>query len=415
MRRTAPRLTALSLATLAALCAAPAGAAAISQGTLSSRLSSIHSKVGGSNSAIVVDLSSRDILFQRNPTRSLAPASNEKLFVTAAALLKFGTNGRLTTNVVAGPGREIDKKGVLRGNIYLVGGGDPSFGNEAIRRLANQLDDAGLKRLTGAVIGDESAFDRLRGGPDSGYRYDYYLGGSLSALSWGHGTSLDGSPALAAATRLAGALKSRGIKYARKPRTGSVPAAATSSGTGGSGTPVEPLASVTSPTIADLAADTNVPSENFYAEMLAKALGAYYGKAGSTKAGLAVASSALSPFGISPRLVDGSGLSRSNRTSSRTLVTLLAGMDKSDAGAAFRASLPIAGLTGTLRRRMRGTPAAGRCRAKTGTLNGVSSLSGYCFNSSGRRIAFALIANGVSTYSAKTLEDRMVAQIARLD
>ncbi|HMS73106.1 MAG TPA: D-alanyl-D-alanine carboxypeptidase/D-alanyl-D-alanine-endopeptidase [Baekduia sp.] len=407
------RLVAITAVALCAPGLAPAGAAAISQATLSSRLSALHGKLGGSNSVLVADLTSRDILFQRSPTRALAPASNEKLFVTSAALLKFGTKGRLATNVLPAAGREIDEEGVLRGNLYLVGGGDPSFGNDAVGRLANQLDDAGLKKITGAVVGDESAFDKLRGGPDSGYRYDYYLGGSLSALSWGHGASLSGSPALAAATRLAGALKSRGIKYARKPRAGIMPAVA--AGTGGTGAGAAALATVTSPTMAELAAATNIPSENFYAEMLTKALGAYYGKAGSTKAGLAVVNSALSPFSISPTLVDGSGLSRSNRTSARTLVTLLAGMDKSAAGPAFRASLPVAGLSGTLRKRMRGTPAAGRCRAKTGTLNGVSSLSGFCFNASGRRIAFAVIANGVSTYSAKKIEDRMVSQIARLD
>lgn len=407
------RFAALVLVSLAAFGLAPASAAAISKATLSARLSALAPRLGGASSISVADLSSRDILFQRRPTLALAPASNEKLFVTAAALLKFGTRARLTTTVVGAPGREIDNKGVLRGNLYLVGGGDPSFGNDAVTRLARELDEGGLKRVTGAVVGDESAFDTRRGGPDSGYRYDYNLGGSLSALSWGHGASLAGSPALAAATRLAGALKARGIKYARKPRIGRVPASA--AGNGGAGSVSEVLASIASPTIADLAAATNIPSENFYAEMLTKALGAYFGKRGTTRAGLRIAKSALSPFKINPRLVDGSGLSRANRASSRTLVLLLAGMDKSEAASAFRASLPVAGLTGTLRKRMRGTPAAGRCRAKTGTLNGVSSLSGYCLNPGGRRIAFAIVANGVATYSAKQVEDRMVAQIARLD
>jgi D-alanyl-D-alanine carboxypeptidase/D-alanyl-D-alanine-endopeptidase (penicillin-binding protein 4) len=90
-------------------------------------------------------------------------------------------------------------------------------------------------------------------------------------------------------------------------------------------------------------------------------------------------------------------------------------MAKPDVAATFRASLAVAGLTGTVRKRMRGTPAAGRCQVKTGTLRLVSALAGYCQTAGGRDVVFALLSNGVNTFNAKAREDRMAAAIARLD
>jgi D-alanyl-D-alanine carboxypeptidase/D-alanyl-D-alanine-endopeptidase (penicillin-binding protein 4) len=177
----------------------------------------------------------------------------------------------------------------------------------------------------------------------------------------------------------------------------------------------EALVTLPSPTIGDLIAATNVSSENFYAEMLAKALGARFGTGGSTAAGLAVAREQLATLGIHPTLVDGSGLSRADRTTARELVRLLQRMDGQDTAATWTASLPVAGTTGTLRRRMRATPAAGRCQAKTGSLIGVSALSGYCTTTGGVRVAFSFVENRVCTSCAKKIEDRMLSAIARLD
>jgi len=375
-------------------------------------LSKQQAKFGGASSAAVVDLSSRQTLYAFQANRALAPASNEKLFVTAAALLEFGTRGTLDTTATASPDATFDKRGRLDGDLYLVGGGDPTLGDARLTDLARRVRAAGVRKITGAIIGDESFFDTRRGGPDSGYRYDYDLGGALGALVWSHGALRNGSPALAATARFGAKLKAIGVTYARKPRVGTLPRR---SANGGTSTEQSPLARVQSAPMRDLVTAVNVPSENFYAEMLAKALGAQFGKSGSTRSGLAVVSTALRPFSIAPRLVDGSGLSRSSRTSSMTLVTLLAGMHISGVSDAYRASLPVAGLSGTLARRMRGTSAAGRCRAKTGTLSNVSALSGYCVTRGGRSIAFSFVENGVSTSAAKAIEDRMVATLARLD
>jgi serine-type D-Ala-D-Ala carboxypeptidase/endopeptidase (penicillin-binding protein 4) len=170
---------------------------------------------------------------------------------------------------------------------------------------------------------------------------------------------------------------------------------------------------VDSPPMSELARLTNVPSDNFDAEMLLKALGAAFGGAGTTPAGAAVVRQQMSVFGITPQVVDGSGLSRANRTSPRQVVTLLAGMHaQEEVGPAFESSLAVAGRTGTVRRRMRGTPAQDRCRTKTGTLRAVSALAGYCVTTAGRTVAFAMLMSTRNITRAHVLQDRMTAAIA---
>jgi D-alanyl-D-alanine carboxypeptidase/D-alanyl-D-alanine-endopeptidase (penicillin-binding protein 4) len=400
----------LALVALLLLVAVPA-AQAVDRAGLRSTLSTLHNRLGTSAGAYVVDLTDGTVLYGHRDALALAPASNEKLFVTASALLRFGASGTLTTALAAAPGVAVDEDGVLRGDLYLVGGGDPTLGDAGLQALADQLADAGVTRIAGAVVGDESAFDTLRGGPDSRYRPDSDLGGWLTALSWRHGRAGAAGPARGAATKLAALLKARDIAYDRRPRAGRLSAVAG----GGVAADAQPLATLASPAMGNLIAMTNVPSENFYAEMLVKALGAHYGAAGSTAAGLAVVRKDLAAFGIHPRMVDGSGLSRADRTTARQVVRLLERMDGQDTAATWHASLPVAGRTGTLRKRMRGTAAAGRCAAKTGTLIGVSALSGYCTTTGGAKVAFSFIENRVCNWCAKQVEDRMVAAIARLD
>jgi D-alanyl-D-alanine carboxypeptidase/D-alanyl-D-alanine-endopeptidase (penicillin-binding protein 4) len=408
VRRRPVSLLALALLLVLAV-AAPAQA--LDRAGLSSTLAKLQPRLGTSAGAYVVDLATGEPLYAHRENLALAPASNEKLFVTATALLRFGVGGTLATTLRSAPGVTVGADGVLRGDLYLVGGGDPTLGDPGLTSLADQLAQAGVTRITGGVIGDESLFDTLRGGPDSAYRPDSDLGGWLSALAWRHGRSGAGSPAQATATQLATMLKARDITYGRKARAGVM---ATTGATVAQAEAV-PLATVPSPTMGALVAATNLPSENFYAEMLAKALGAHFGADGSTAAGLAVARADLATFGIHPKLIDGSGLSRSDRTTPRQVVRLLQRMDGQDSVATWTASLPVAGRSGTLRKRMRGTAAAGRCQGKTGTLIGVSALSGYCTTTGGARVAFSLIENRVCTSCAKAVEDRMVAAIAKLD
>jgi serine-type D-Ala-D-Ala carboxypeptidase/endopeptidase (penicillin-binding protein 4) len=158
---------------------------------------------------------------------------------------------------------------------------------------------------------------------------------------------------------------------------------------------------------------TNRPSDNYMAETLLKDLGADHGGAGTTAAGTAVARAEAAKYGARPAMVDGSGLSHQNRTTPRDIVELLTGLDKSKVATPMRLSLAIAGKNGTLFDRMRHSAAKGRCRAKTGTLNGVSNLAGYCTSRTGARLAFAFLMNGVSTWAAHPLQDRMASALAR--
>ncbi|HEX2045686.1 MAG TPA: D-alanyl-D-alanine carboxypeptidase/D-alanyl-D-alanine-endopeptidase, partial [Gaiellaceae bacterium] len=187
--------------------------------------------------------------------------------------------------------------------------------------------------------------------------------------------------------------------------------------TGKARAPDEELASelgaVTSPPVADLVRATNVPSDNFLAEMLLKRLGADFGGGrGTTGAGAQVVLNTLGGHGVTPRIVDGSGLSRSNRTTPREVVRLLEHMEGQPAARVWRRSLAVAGRSGTIKDRMRGTPAAGRCRGKTGTIIGVSNLVGVC-DTPGGRVAFAWLMNRVEPFGARRVQDRMTAALAR--
>jgi D-alanyl-D-alanine carboxypeptidase/D-alanyl-D-alanine-endopeptidase (penicillin-binding protein 4) len=175
------------------------------------------------------------------------------------------------------------------------------------------------------------------------------------------------------------------------------------------------VGTVVSPPMSTLAAITNQPSDNFYAETLVKTLGATFRGGGSTSEGLKVMRAALREFDITPRVVDGSGLSRKDRATPRQLVKLLRAMTTSKVAATFKASLAVPGRVGTLARRMRGTAADGRCNAKTGTLRGVSALSGYCRTLRGRIVAFSFLENDMDALSAKAVEDRMVPAIVRYE
>jgi D-alanyl-D-alanine carboxypeptidase/D-alanyl-D-alanine-endopeptidase (penicillin-binding protein 4) len=159
----------------------------------------------------------------------------------------------------------------------------------------------------------------------------------------------------------------------------------------------------------------NQPSDNYIAEMLIKGLGADFGEAGSTTAGGSVIREAIRPFGISPQIIDGSGLSRQDRTTPRDVVELLKNMDESEASVAFDQSLAVIGRNGTVYNRMRGTAAQDRCHAKTGTLHDVSTLAGYCTSTGGRRVAFAFLMNATTVWRAHPLQDHMTAALARLD
>ena len=184
---------------------------------------------------------------RRGPTSPRMPASVNKLFTTSTALTLYGATGHLTTSALGDVG--VDPGGVLNGNLYLHGGGDPSFGSLQLSELADQLVlDQGLREITGRVIGDESAFDALRGPPSEGYRTTFEVGGPLSALTFNRGRTgkrrpyFQASPARFAAREFDKALRTPRRHHRRAPR-----------GPGGRRRRALPLAEHSSPTLAELA------------------------------------------------------------------------------------------------------------------------------------------------------------------
>jgi D-alanyl-D-alanine carboxypeptidase/D-alanyl-D-alanine-endopeptidase (penicillin-binding protein 4) len=396
------RVRALVVSLVAALVVLPAGAAsAISTPTLQAKLTREMRHAGGFSGAFVRDLDGQRTLFEAKADAPRAPASVEKLFTTASALMRFGPDATLPT-AVAGRGF-LDPDGVWRGDLYLRGGGDPTLARDDLQRLSQALGEAGILRVDGSVLGDESRFDVLRGSFDTGGAYDRDIGGVLSALALNRGFSKDGRPAAQAARQFAKVLRADGIRVEGRSGSGTAPAE------------VHELASVASPAMRDLIRMTNVPSDNFLAEMLVKDLGAEFAGAGTTAAGIGVVRSQLEAFGLTPQVFDGSGLSRADRTTPRQVVHLLEAMHGQEVAGAFEGSLAVAGRTGTIRKRMRGTAAQDRCRAKTGTLIGVSALAGLCDSAGGHTIAFAVLMTRTSLARAHGVQDRVAAAIARYD
>ena len=395
------RSIAVAVLVIAAVLALAGGAQAISAPTLQAKLTHEVGRASAFSGVYVRDVDSGRTLFESKADVARVPASVEKLYTTSAALLRFGPDATLKTTI-AGDGF-MDPDGVWRGNLYLHGGGDPTLDREDLEVLASDLGAAGIVRVDGSVLGDETRFDALRGSYDSGGAYDTDMGGVLGALTLARGFARDGRPAAQAARQLAKVLRGAGIRVEGRSGMGTMPANATQ------------LASVDSPTMRDLTRLTNVPSDNFLAEMLVKNLGASFGGAGTTTAGVAVVRSTLTSFGVHPRMVDGSGLSRADRTTPRQVVRLLEMMHHQEISGSFESSLAVAGRTGTIRKRMRGTPAQDRCKAKTGTLIGVSSLAGVCTAVGGHTIAFAMLMNRAGISRAHSVQDRITTAIARYD
>jgi D-alanyl-D-alanine carboxypeptidase/D-alanyl-D-alanine-endopeptidase (penicillin-binding protein 4) len=386
---------------LLALLALAGGAQAISAPTLQGKLTREMRHAGASSGIFVRDLDTNRTLFASMPDVARVPASVEKLYTTSTALMRFGPDATFPT-AVAGRGF-LDPDGVWRGDLYLRGGGDPTLTRDDLQRLSDALGGAGVIRVDGSILGDESRFDALRGSFDTGGAYDTDMGGSLSALALGRGFAKDGQPAAQAARQFAKLLRGNGIRVEGRSGTGVTPANATE------------LATVQSPAMRDLIQLTNVPSDNFLAEMLVKDLGAQFAGAGTTAAGVGVVRAQLATLGVHPQIVDGSGLSRADRTTPRQVVRLLETMHHQEVAGAFEGSLAVAGRTGTIRKRMRGTAAQDRCRAKTGTLIGVSALAGVCQAAGGHAIAFAMLMNRAGVSRAHGVQDRIAAAIARYD
>jgi serine-type D-Ala-D-Ala carboxypeptidase/endopeptidase (penicillin-binding protein 4) len=444
---------------------------------------------------LAVSLDTGDTLWARNADRSMIPASNVKLFTTAAALHYLGRDYRFRTFVLA-TGPVVD--GVLEGDLVLYGTGDPGISDRfypsrgaVMDSLAAALRDAGLHRVRGRVLGDGTFFS----GPDRLAEWDpddlnEWFAAASGALSYNENVvtlriaaSTAGSPpnvhtlpdhggvayvneaqtvagrpgsrlvldrpdpsepirifgeiaasgpdawrrmtvqqpALFAAHALHRALEAYGIEVAASPdlvrdASASPLAGASTQRAGGSSTP-RVLAEHRSRPLADYLAVINQQSHNLFADLVLRALGRAIEGEGSYAAGARVVARYLEnevglPSGA-VHLVDGSGLAAANRASPGAFVALIDHLASGPYWEDFRGTLPEAGSRSL--NRMRRTAAAGNLRAKTGTIRGVSALSGIVQATDGERIAFSLIGNDLpSAWGAKRLEDRIGARLAEL-
>ena len=353
--------------------------------------------------AIVFDLQSGTTLFAHNARLGLRPASNEKLATTYAALTALGPSFRIETDVL-GEGQQDGT--TWQGNLVLKGYGDPALSFAQVSSLARQVAAAGIRHVSGRILGDESWFDTRRTG--LGWKPQFYLHESpaLSALIVNRGWTgryETTRPALAAAQLFRHDLRRAGITVHGAAALGVASEEAA------------PLAQVQSAPLSALVRHMDVYSDNFYAEMLLKEVGAVQGSFGSAAAGIAVERRLLRDAGVplgGVRLVDGSGLSLLDRWTPLGLATLLRTMwQDEDLRPYLVAALPIAGETGTLVHRMRTGPAHRLVRAKTGTTNNASSLSGFV----GERYAFSILENGspVRVSNAEASQNRFAQVLAR--
>jgi D-alanyl-D-alanine carboxypeptidase/D-alanyl-D-alanine-endopeptidase (penicillin-binding protein 4) len=349
--------------------------------------------------ALAVDLDTGKVIFSRNPDGSLEPASNEKLTVTFTALALLGPQFQISTDVLGEGERQGSE---WKGSLVLQGHGDPDLSTSDLKQLARQIRHAGIRSVSGGVVGDESFFDSRRTAP--GWKGYFLINecAPLSALSLDRGIATYASPPLVAAQAFDRALTSAGVTVKGRPRVGTASEEA------------EPLASVESPPLWKILRFMDRESDNYTAEMLLKQLGIFTGGRGTTANGAAVVTATLETAGIplaGVRIVDGSGLSRLDRLTPAAITQLLLDVWSDETlRKPFVGALSISGRLGTLHLRMRTAPAKGNVYAKTGTTNEASALSGFVRD----RFAFSILQNGypISSFRARASQDRFATLLA---
>ena len=355
----------------------------------------------GRTAAVAVDVRTGATVYSSNPDRALLPASVEKLPVTLAALRLLTPSYRFRTEVV-GNGQPAGRR--WEGNLDLVGHGDPTLAPSDLEALARDIATSGIRHVTGRVVGDESYFDARRDAPGWKSSYVGIESRPLSALSV-EGVVFAGvnGSAKAAARAFTEALERRGVTVQGMPTTGRAPADAL------------PLAVDYSDPLIEVVRHMNRESDNFVSELLLKELGVVGAGRGTTAAGVRVVRTELVAAGISVsgvRIADGSGLSRRDRLTADALVGVLrAGADDPAIRGAFVTSLSVAGISGTLERRLERRPTRGQVIGKTGTTNVACALAGFVR----RRYVFAIVQNGfpVPYWTARAAQDRFVTVLAR--
>ena len=352
----------------------------------------------------------------------MMPASTEKILTAHAALSTLGPEASLETTLVS---RSAPTDGTVAGDVWLVGGGDPLLNTEGYRARGKEADQihtdltaladavvaAGITRIDGTIIGDETRYDAERAVPSWPGRFARQnQAGPLSALTVDDGLFNDDGilrrspqPAAAAAESLRDLLAERGVSVRGSGRVGDAPDDATTV-----------LASVPSPPISEVVGQMLTFSDNTTAELLNKELGFRAAGLGTTASGSEAIGAALARSDLDRAertTTDGSGLDAGNRVTCDLLVDVL---DANGPEGPLADGLPVAAESGTLTDRFVGSPAAGLVRAKTGTLRDVTALAGFVEVPDIDVLTFAVLVNtdeGVLVDDATKRRQEQVAEI----
>lgn len=349
-------------------------------------------------------------LYRHADKQKRVPASNQKLLLSMAALDRIGAGEIIVTPVRA----QGLSGGVVHGNLWLLGRGDPTltgggaygkslpFRPSRISMLVSRIRVSGIRRIEGRIMGSTGYFTRDWYAPGWKSSFPAYYVPLPSALAF-EGNSYNGrhitNPEWRAARSLTRRLRAKGVRVAGSPGAGIPPKNTTM------------VAHVKSEPLETLLAYTNRQSSNFFAEMIGKRLGATVRKPpGSIAKGAAVIARWTAQHRVEAIARDSSGLSYENRVSPRGLVHLLAVSERAEWGQTLRETLPVPGQ-GTLEDRLRGV----KVRAKTGTLDGISALSGWVwFEKKGAWAEFSILSSGMPKSQAAAIEDRIVRILARV-
>ncbi len=345
----------------------------------------------------VVAVETGEVIYAKNAHKLHHPASTTKLFTAATALAKLGSNFRFETTFYTAGTTDAH----VTENLYLKGSGDPLLDSADIEALCKTLVESGIKLIKGNIVVDETYFDTVREGP--GWMWDdrpFHV----SALSIRdiEPDVITGSRAIACGNLLKTTLGQNGVDISGDVISGTVPSDA------------KIIANHLSPPLSDIIKLMNKPSDNWIAELLFKTIGAEVkGEPGTWRKGRDAVTEFLGEIMSEPpahRFVDGSGLSRYNLLNAELLTNLLVYMSHNfELIPEFTASLPIAGVDGTLKNRMQAMSAEKTLRAKTGTLSGVSALAGYTNTADGEMLAFGILISHYvgSAATARGIQDKI--------
>lgn len=381
---------------VALLCSSPTTARTVPRDTGIQQRIETELRRGGLRGArvgmLVVDAASGETVYELQADELLVPASVNKVLTAAAALKLLKPQYQFATAIL-GKGTQVGR--TFRGDVYLRASGDPELVEERVWTLVKELKDRrGIDLIEGTLRVDDSFFDGERFGADWGPRSRAWYYAPHGAVSVNFNTlpvrgryiAIEGDPSDYAARFFLDAMAQQGIRVS-----------------GGAGAPAvvpegaRALAESESKPLSEIVADLNKVSNNFIAEQLLKSMGALtQGAPGTVGKGIVAVASVMESFGIPPTayvLADGSGLSRSNRLSPRTVVRVLMAMAEDfEIGPEFIASLKVAGAEGS-NHRFQDPLCNRRLRVKSGHLTGVAALAGYGYGGGGRRYVFSIIAN----------------------